>query len=909
MTLNYVTLTLDLYDGQGNPVITGSALFTPTAQLTDTTNHELITQAAVPAAFHAGGLPAVKLLATDNGPPAPAGWAWTVTFTGVPGNPAAQTFLLPYGGGTANFSSVTAVAAPSALLGSTAAGVTVYPSGDTSGVTDTANITAAEATGRKVWFAAGNFWVTGLTKQSGTYWEGAGEGATFLNLAAGANADVVQGANFASLTMTGANTWGSAGIWDWGISRMCIDGNASGQSGVSYGLRVYGYGWTLENLVVRNCLTDCIWTEWGALATKSPVTAEDNVATATNVKTAFAQRHGWSHLGPSDCRFDAVETYQNNQAHGASGIGLWALNDQISNVMATASGMNGTSASGFTGTFTVQAAQLGGATDLYAASGTLKVTTSSGTATMTYTGKTATTFTGCTVTSGAGNFQTGNAVTSSAQKFTSNGLQTTACHSWSVDHTWAAVFDGQVSDGNSHWEGAQYGQILVRSSTNKAGGFVYDITGQFPAGCGIQLGDNGSTSGVPLSASLTANACDLRTRAYSFLHDTAAHSSLNWVSATQSSADIAAVTRQSGTYATTIAAGSNGVDLSTFTGGSPGTLFVASTQSIPNGAGTLTIATSNGNQTATFTGTNGNNGGSGGTSRSAGTQFTGVVAAGGTPGGSTMSTGGAVSLQNVGSLAIGGTADASSRIRVQCWSSSTALNTAASKVQETGPHNFDGGTSANAFTLRVNGTQQVNFSGASNQLQFPNSTDLRGYSDNFTTKTWEIPSATGIGQLAGLTLTGAAGSSSSALSALGAAAVQAASAVFKPSNPAAVNSTSYLMLGTGSTCTYTPAGSGKVLVTITCGFYTATSASTAFIKGAFGTGTAPVNGAADTGSLIGVSQQYRAASNSVPIPLAITDRLSLTPATTYWFDLAAASDGTNAATVKAIIMTFVELPG
>ena len=35
MSLEYLTLVLDLYDGQGNPVITGSAAFTPSAVLTD----------------------------------------------------------------------------------------------------------------------------------------------------------------------------------------------------------------------------------------------------------------------------------------------------------------------------------------------------------------------------------------------------------------------------------------------------------------------------------------------------------------------------------------------------------------------------------------------------------------------------------------------------------------------------------------------------------------------------------------------------------------------------------------------------------------------------------------------------------------------------------------------------------
>lgn len=919
MALNYVTLTLDLYDGQGNPVTKGTASFTPSAQLTDA-GVELVPQVPIPAVFHAAGTPAVKLLATDNAAVLPAGWVWTVLFSGVPGNPAAFSFSLPFASGASQFlSSQVPVSAPSAFLGSTAAGVSVYPSGDTSGVTDQAVITAAEALGRTVSFAAGTFWVTGLAKQSFTYWRGAGVGATFLKLAAGANTDVVQGAGFTGLTLTGASGWGSSGIWDWGISGMTIDGNASAQSGTSYGLRAYGYQWTLADLDVRNCLTDGIWTEWGSLSSNAPVTSDGSEATARNVRCTYNGRHGWSHLGPSDARMTNVLTYLNNQAGTASGIGLWALLDQISNVCSTASGMNGTSATGFTGTFTVQAAALGGATDLYAPTGTLKVTTSSGTATMTYTGKTATTFTGCTVTSGAGTFQTGNAVTTSAAKFTSNGLQTVACHSWGNTQTWMAVFDGQVSDSGSHWEGGQYGQVLVRSSTNMAGGSVYDIS-TIETGCGIQLGDAGATGGVPLSASIKANACSIATRAYSFLNDTAARSSLNWVSASQSSVDLLSVTRQSGTFATTIASGSNGVDLSTFTGGSPGTLSVASTQAIPNGPGSLTIATAQGNQTATYTGTNGSNG----PARSAGTQFTGVVAVG-APGSSTMSTGGAVSLQNLGSLAVGGTVDANCRIRVETLSSTVALSTGASQVQETGKHTIDVGSGANAFRLKGISTDYDNLNTSSNpvQRQFPNGVVSRWYSDNYSTKVAEISGTTGAAQLASLALTGsplplgsggtglAAVTNAGLLTSLGAAALQAASASFKPSNPTGTASGSLVCMGIGSTCVLTPSGTGKVLVTV-CGIWnTATASVQGNIGARYGTSTAPVNGAAVTGTRFGSNASdpvIKAISLTAGVPFAFTEIVTLTPATAYWFDLVTSTSvGADVASITNIVMTLAEL--
>ena len=116
MSLNYVTLTLDLYDGQGNPVIAGEALFTPSVQLTDTTDHMWIPPAPVPCVFHAGGLPTVKLLATDNSAPAPSGWGWTVSFSGVPGNPAGFTFFLPYADGSSQYLSSQAPVSSAAAM-------------------------------------------------------------------------------------------------------------------------------------------------------------------------------------------------------------------------------------------------------------------------------------------------------------------------------------------------------------------------------------------------------------------------------------------------------------------------------------------------------------------------------------------------------------------------------------------------------------------------------------------------------------------------------------------------------------------------------------------------------------------------------------------------------------------------
>lgn len=116
MALNYVNLTADLFDGQGNVLAAGTATFTPTAQLTDTADHEIVTLAPVTAAFKPTASPVVKLLATDNGAPLPGGWGWTVTFSGVPGNPASFTFFLPFAAGASQFLSSQAPVSSAAVL-------------------------------------------------------------------------------------------------------------------------------------------------------------------------------------------------------------------------------------------------------------------------------------------------------------------------------------------------------------------------------------------------------------------------------------------------------------------------------------------------------------------------------------------------------------------------------------------------------------------------------------------------------------------------------------------------------------------------------------------------------------------------------------------------------------------------
>jgi hypothetical protein len=152
VTLNYVTLTLDGFDGGGTALGRGTATFVPSVQLTDPTDHEWIPPAPVAAEWRKGlAAPTVSLLATDNGNVQPNGWAWNVSFLNVPGSPAAFSFFLPFANGSAQrlsqlqpVQSVTAMQAYMPLSGGAFTGA-VEPSVVT--LTDAASITINAAMG------------------------------------------------------------------------------------------------------------------------------------------------------------------------------------------------------------------------------------------------------------------------------------------------------------------------------------------------------------------------------------------------------------------------------------------------------------------------------------------------------------------------------------------------------------------------------------------------------------------------------------------------------------------------------------------------------------------------------------------------------------------------------------------
>jgi hypothetical protein len=117
MTLNYVTLICDEGAGQGYFRPGGTATLTPSAVLTDATDHLIVDQSPVTVTFSTTGPPSARLLPTDNAALLPAGWGWTFTPPAGSGMTPFTFFLNFANGATQYLSAQVPVATAVAMQG------------------------------------------------------------------------------------------------------------------------------------------------------------------------------------------------------------------------------------------------------------------------------------------------------------------------------------------------------------------------------------------------------------------------------------------------------------------------------------------------------------------------------------------------------------------------------------------------------------------------------------------------------------------------------------------------------------------------------------------------------------------------------------------------------------------------
>jgi len=130
-------------------------------------------------------------------------------------------------------------------------------------------------------------------------------------------------------------------------------------------------------------------------------------------------------------------------------------------------------------------------------------------------------------------------------------------------------------------------------------------------------------------------------------------------------------------------------------------------------------------------------------------------------------------------------------------------------------------------------------------------------------------------------------------------------------NPTGTVSTSFVMMGLGSAAAITPKTTGRILVVATGGVFSSTASASgqgAFLMLKRGTGTAPVNGAATTGTQISNTEQYIfSGTNFVNAFATHAIVTGLTVNVAVWLDIALASlSGSFNASVDNVKIAAIE---
>jgi hypothetical protein len=145
-----------------------------------------------------------------------------------------------------------------------------------------------------------------LPINSRVHLRGAGVERTEIKLMAGANVDIVRTVGFDGLT--GTDT--PAGPRSWSIEDLNLNGNKVNNLSAGYGLRVYGYGFKLRGLHVRDCRGDGIYSEW---STSSSVDGNSisMEAIAEDIVVHDCGANGITWGGPHDSMWVNIVTYLN----------------------------------------------------------------------------------------------------------------------------------------------------------------------------------------------------------------------------------------------------------------------------------------------------------------------------------------------------------------------------------------------------------------------------------------------------------------------------------------------------------------------------------------------------------------------------------------------------------------------
>lgn len=178
------------------------------------------------------------------------------------------------------------------------------------GTNDTAAIIAAAdaakaAGGGLVYLPAGTYLVDGdLPIHTGVSYRGDGTGATIILLKnAAGTVSVFRSASHALTSDEGGAAANNGGDADWSLGDLTIEGNKFDNATGKYGLLIYGLGYVLSDLLVRNTKSIGIYSEWVPTGGQSPpilgVAAGDMGARWDRIDIADCEG-AFKYMGPHD---------------------------------------------------------------------------------------------------------------------------------------------------------------------------------------------------------------------------------------------------------------------------------------------------------------------------------------------------------------------------------------------------------------------------------------------------------------------------------------------------------------------------------------------------------------------------------------------------------------------------------
>jgi hypothetical protein len=169
-----------------------------------------------------------------------------------------------------------------------------------------AAVDAAAEAGGIVFFSPGTYRVGSVALKSRVHLRGSGIDATVIRLRDSDDGALFESEGFEDLTGSDSGD----GITSFSLRDFTIDGNRE-RGGNADGLRIFGYGYELTEIVVHSCGGDGIYSEWGSVGSIGEASHEME-ARFSGVRSHTNGGNGITFRGPHDSMFVNCLAYHND---------------------------------------------------------------------------------------------------------------------------------------------------------------------------------------------------------------------------------------------------------------------------------------------------------------------------------------------------------------------------------------------------------------------------------------------------------------------------------------------------------------------------------------------------------------------------------------------------------------------